>query len=621
MDFIEKAFGKIWKTKKKRIEALESTVKVVNIEKYLEMVIMCSMPKSGEYHTYGSLWSCGFYGDSLFLPEMLGDTKSFEFNKKSYLYLTLKSCGFRALKITSKIKSKSRTGQRIESLCYMPVVNQWIDQKYSGFSEFEEGYLKELRQYLGYGGGQSSNEIYNFWKENISARVSSKDTLSLSESLIQAQKKHDSIPDFLYLSTPQPWMAEKKFMSEQSDGDAKIVEESSVKEQEKRERSERPQEAGEQEEELNPLSHSFEKLDTADDYDGGRKFDFSEEELEQAVNSLEEVELNQVTTEGEASKSIYQQDGQFFTNYEIDESPKEVSEAILYPEWNQKKRTYLKDFCKVYVNEERTAGKDLSFLSDVKEKYQKDINHWSKKIEKLFNEPLWFKRQKEGPEIDIDALIRSQTDYRAGATPSSDIYAVKKSFVKDLKVLILFDQSLSTDSWISDVRVLDVIRESIGVIGVLFEKLLKSVMVSGVYSATRNHIEFKNYKGFDDEWDVFFKEALHIEPRGYTRLGPALRHATNCLREQDGGRKLLLVLTDGKPTDLDRYEGVYGISDVKKAVGEAEHEGIDVVALTIEKEAKAQFAKMFKKFIVLKSPHELPKELYGILMRAIRGKG
>lgn len=620
MDFIEKAFGKLWLTKKQKTEALESTVKVVEIQKYIELIVDYTLSDKKSFQIFGSLWSSGFYGDSLFLPDIIGFSKDFQFNKDCYLYLTLKSCGLRALEIKSESYPRSRTAQRLESLKHMPEVNRWLDAKFPFFSEFEKNHLKRFKENLNIKTPQS-NKVLSFWSRALSSRDldMKRDFNMEAQELLKVQKRNDEIPDYLRYSTPQVWESEKNFSSEVEGGESELKDREQG-EQEQRNRSERPKKAGEEEEELNPIAHSFEKLEVADDYDGGRKVDSSEDELGQSLNSLEEVELNQVTTEGETTKSVYQQDGQFFTNRELEAEVVSSSKAFLYSEWSQKKKTYLQNFCKLYVSELKTESSDLSFRNEISKKYKAEVTLWSKKISSIFNEPLWFRRQKEGPEIDIDALVRAQTDVTAGVTPSSDIYALKKVYIRDLAVLILFDQSLSTDSWVCNRRVLDVIKESIGVTGLIFEKFISSVMIAGVSSATRHHIDFKIYKNFEDHWDQFFKEAPFIEPKGYTRLGPALRHATVCLKKINSKKKLLLVLTDGKPTDLDSYEGSRGIYDVKKAVMEAEQLGFDVVALTVEKETKAQFSKMFKRFVVLQSPDNLPQELYKVLLKALRGR-
>ena len=61
-----------------------------------------------------------------------------------------------------------------------------------------------------------------------------------------------------------------------------------------------------------------------------------------------------------------------------------------------------------------------------------------------------------------------------------------------------------------------------------------------------------------------------LKPGFYTRLGAAIRHASAGLSTREARkRRLLLVITDGKPNDLDHYEGRHGIEDSHMAVREA----------------------------------------------------
>lgn len=95
--------------------------------------------------------------------------------------------------------------------------------------------------------------------------------------------------------------------------------------------------------------------------------------------------------------------------------------------------------------------------------------------------------------------------------------------------------------------------------------------------------------------------------RAATRVGPALRHATELLLRTGARKRLLLLVSDGKPTDLDRYEGRYGIADVRQAVREAEAVAVETVALAIDHRARLYLPRMFgpSRFAILPSPAHL----------------
>src|SRR5690606_33571733 len=105
--------------------------------------------------------------------------------------------------------------------------------------------------------------------------------------------------------------------------------------------------------------------------------------------------------------------------------------------------------------------------------------------------------------------------------------------------------------------------------------------------------------------------APSVTPGGYTRIGAALRHATHLLEGERAKNKLLLLLSDGKPIDYDRYEGRYGVEDVRKAVLEARQRDVRVFGLAVEKEAKLHLARMLGRgsYRILPRPGLLPEAM------------
>ena len=98
-----------------------------------------------------------------------------------------------------------------------------------------------------------------------------------------------------------------------------------------------------------------------------------------------------------------------------------------------------------------------------------------------------------------------------------------------------------------------------------------------------------------------------FRPGHYTRLGAAIRHASAMLAEEAAARRLLLVLTDGKPNDLDHYEGVHGIEDSRMAVREARALGQSVHGVVVDADGQDWFARIFGRggFTLLPHPARL----------------
>ncbi|MCB0349048.1 MAG: VWA domain-containing protein, partial [Bdellovibrionales bacterium] len=222
-------------------------------------------------------------------------------------------------------------------------------------------------------------------------------------------------------------------------------------------------------------------------------------------------------------------------------------------------------------------------------------------------------------ELDIDECVKYQADILSKNTSQvPKLYTTKNKTWLDVEISILFDQSLSTDSWIDNMRICDVIKESLVMMGILFEEILPKISVAGTWSVTRKRCLYNIVKEREDTWDSFYRKVDSIEPQGYTRLGPAIRHINRLMKLSTTSKKILIVLTDGKPSDIDSYEGYHGVQDVKKACMELEEEGVVPIAIVIDRDIKGRFNTMFKNHFIITDPKKLPEQLFSVIKTFIR---
>jgi nitric oxide reductase NorD protein len=151
---------------------------------------------------------------------------------------------------------------------------------------------------------------------------------------------------------------------------------------------------------------------------------------------------------------------------------------------------------------------------------------------------------------------------------------------------------------------MDIFRDSLGTAALAMRDIIDNVGIAATSSQTRRHIDFCTLKSFSENWSSFFARAQELTPRQYTRLGPAIRHCTGLLESQECEKPMLVILTDGKPTDLDPYEGSHGQEDVRMAVHEALSRGIKVMALTISDLNPAALQRMFGRAEAIQSPDD-----------------
>lgn len=379
-------------------------------------------------------------------------------------------------------------------------------------------------------------------------------------------------------------------------------------------------------EEENLIMHSFEKLNTVEDYSGGlRKVDDSDE-LNDQENAMKDLQMSSITRSEGGSSSVYK--GWIESLYDFRDSFKKLPKFKQFthcPEWDYKAKKLKKDHCRLYLNNpepntEKCSELESSWISRLKEEYTSEILSWKRKIEIALTEEKLHNRSWEGVDLDLNAYVNFYANSIKGNSFETPLFFSKKKYFEEVACVILFDQSFSTDSWIKERRILDIELESIGLISLLLDNLKSQTMICSTWSETRNHCYLNIYKNFSETWNRFYNISPEITPHGYTRLGPAIRHSQQLLFKIKARRKMLILLTDGKPTDYDRYEGRYGIEDIHQAINFARSQGVIVKALAVEKEATYHFPLIFGNsgYYVLNDPTLLPEKLWKIYLEAAK---
>lgn len=365
--------------------------------------------------------------------------------------------------------------------------------------------------------------------------------------------------------------------------------------------------------------HTFEKAETLEEYGGlDRKTD-EDDELREHEEALRSVDMSHVLRSRERPRSIYRADV-VIEGLAMEVADESASAGIPYPEWDFKRRRHKPDWC--FVRETRAVDADNAWASETAVKHRAVILDLRKKLAALANRSQRSKRQPHGPELDIDAVVRLRADLSAGQIPDERIYVERRRRLHDVSALILMDLSFSTDSWIDDARVLDTIRETLFCVGEALDEFIEDFAVAGFSSNTRRQCEFHLIKDFRETWAGSRSRLGSLVSRGYTRIGPALRHAHELVSRESGERKIVFLLTDGRPCDYDRYEGEYGIRDVRKAIETGARRGVLTHAFAIEKRAREQFPRMFKRhhYDVVPSPRALAASLCGAFARLRLGE-
>ncbi len=290
-----------------------------------------------------------------------------------------------------------------------------------------------------------------------------------------------------------------------------------------------------------------------------------------------------------------------------------LADGILYPEWHYKKQQFLENHACIQMLLARDAEAQA-----LPAHLRATAKRLRQQFQSLTPERQRLRGQLSGDDIDIDACVRFSAE-RAGANnhglavASPGLYLNNRQQSRDMACLLLADLSMSTDTWVNNqARVIDVIRDSLYLLCEALAATRDRFALYGFSSVRRDNVRFHLLKGFDESYNDQIRGRLaHIKPGFYTRMGAAIRHASAILQQQKNARRLLLILTDGKPNDLDQYEGRYGIEDTRVAIHAARQMGLIPFCVTIDEKAEDYLPHLFgaKGYIVVKDAAELPQLL------------
>lgn len=353
------------------------------------------------------------------------------------------------------------------------------------------------------------------------------------------------------------------------------------------------------------LAFRLESLFTRAEYAGVDR-STEEDEDNDAASAIEDLDVLSMARDRRrtASRLRFDLDLPPETNDDI-----HLGDGIPLPEWDYRSRQLLPDHCRLQCLVARDAAP-----ASLPVHLMPRARRLRAMFELLTPRRVWQNAQPDGAELDISAVITHATDRINGR--EADDAALFRSFrntERDLSCLLLADLSLSTDTYINnEQRVIDVIRDSL----FLFSEALSATgdrfALYGFSSRHRSHIRLHTLKAFEERHGGLCRGRIAaIRPGYYTRMGAAIRHATSLLLQQAGNDRLLLMLTDGKPNDLDRYEGRYGIEDTRMALHEARRAGVRPFCVTVDDKARDYLPYLFgsNAWMLVRNAGELPAKL------------
>jgi Mg-chelatase subunit ChlD len=235
------------------------------------------------------------------------------------------------------------------------------------------------------------------------------------------------------------------------------------------------------------------------------------------------------------------------------------------------------------------------------------------------------RRQYEGDEPDLEAAVQFVVERRAGRSPKASIYQQRRPQQRDTSVLLLADLSTSimAEAGDSGVRVVDRLRAAMLLFGEALVEVGDPFALYGFASKYHDEVLLYPIKRFADKFDSRARALLGgLSGRLATRMGAAIRHSARLMLRSPARRRLLLILSDGRPADYDDGgDSRYLQEDTRMAVKEAQDLGIHAYCISLDPRGGEYLPLVFGPGHYLVLPHldSLPTRLPEIYLR-LRGR-
>ncbi|MGE5230374.1 MAG: nitric oxide reductase activation protein NorD [Deltaproteobacteria bacterium] len=295
--------------------------------------------------------------------------------------------------------------------------------------------------------------------------------------------------------------------------------------------------------------------------------------------------------------------------------------GVVYPEWDCRVAAYRAHGA--VVRERAAPPGDAAWADRALRRHDALLRGIRRDLERLRPRRAVLRQQPDGAELDVDAYVSVFADAHGGGAADDRLYVDARPRRRDLAIALLVDASASTDAWVAgERRVIDVEKEALLIVSEALATLGDRHAILAFNGEGPGRVDIRQLKGFGEPGgtETVRRRIAALEPDGFTRAGAALRHAAVALAAEDTRHRLLLVLSDGRPNDVDAYEGRYGIEDTAMAVREARLQGMHCFCLTVDREAPSYAARIFgpAHFAVLPRPEQLPRVLMESLCGMIR---
>jgi nitric oxide reductase activation protein len=267
------------------------------------------------------------------------------------------------------------------------------------------------------------------------------------------------------------------------------------------------------------------------------------------------------------------------------------------------------------VQERRPKAGDVAVIDGILTEHRRLIGRMKYILDAMQPQGVQrIRKLEDGDDIDLNAALASVIEMRMGRQPDPRIMMRSVRKTRDIAVMVLLDLSHSTNDRVAGQAhtVLELTRQACVLLADAIGKVGDPFAIHGFCSDGRHDVNYWRFKDFDQPYDDLAKARLAgMEGQLSTRMGAAIRHAAAALKAQRSSKKLLLVITDGEPADVDVRDPQYLRHDTKKAVEEAGRHGVMTYCMSLDPRADQYVRRIFgeRHYMVVDKVERLPEKL------------
>ena len=343
------------------------------------------------------------------------------------------------------------------------------------------------------------------------------------------------------------------------------------------------------------------------------------QQVRKQVNLMEFVNELEVEGAGDDAQEVWVLGTELFpyedlgVSFNESEGREPVLPPVHYAEWEH--MIQLERPAWATVQERRPKAGDPTLIDGILSEHRRLIGRMKFILDAMQPQGVQrIRKLEDGDEIDLNAALASVIEMRMGSQPDPRIMMRSVRKTRDISVLVLLDLSHSTNDKVAgqEHTVLDLTRSACALLADAIQKVGDPFAIHGFCSDGRHDVNYWRFKDFDQPYDELAKARLAgMQGQLSTRMGAAIRHATAALKAQRSSKKLLLVITDGEPADVDVRDPQYLRHDTKKAVEAAARNGVTTYCMSLDPRADQYVSRIFgeRHYLVVDKVERLPEKL------------